>query len=436
MRRKENIKEEAKKMGKPRRGKVGIKRKVHKNTEVETQKVTNPSSIKNKVKNKYTEMEKELMQKGTKKDKVTTLCLIIERNPNNCYEELNSLLELCQNERNEFVYFVLKNIKDLLLSKLVLDETFLPLKRKLVNTLEFYCSNMFIKKKVIGLIYDIVAGNVLFRELIFILINKLGDKKEISTMVGKYIGNLHKLGVNNELLLFGLEDFYQRDTKSRRNVMHLMNYINRTTDKPNNLKVICYNDLFNDTTKNRDEFEKTLENIITGFLDHPASIEEDDIDESLVLKVFNNANLNYLVLLFLFKRDSTHFHSHLLKIIRSLKMRDFKNLQSYLNLIISYLANEDNTGIKVRILESLLSSAFLYSEKYLLSVLLIASKVIGEDNDSFNDLYALMPYKGNSNKLVAFISGTILENNKIEFFDPFNESDLKRMALIADEQVQ
>jgi hypothetical protein len=180
----------------------------HKNFSVTTQKMKTPMS----------KIEKKILVSGTTKDKINVLSLQIERNPST--ENWKNLLVYAENQRNDTIYETLKNIKDLLISKGEVKDWYV--KQRIVKTFEINLKNIFIKFKVLKLVYQLLKNNIYFLELIYPFLNKLGDKKELEDFV---IENCKSLFfIQKEIILENLEDFYFKNTnfKSRYSLLKLI----------------------------------------------------------------------------------------------------------------------------------------------------------------------------------------------------------------------
>lgn len=390
------------------------------------------AGIENPRKNKYTPLEREMITSGTKKDKIDVLTLIIEKNPDNCFEELNQLLEMAQDDRNDTVYYILKNVKDLLCSKLVLTPEFTRLKRKLVNTFEYYLKNQYIKSKVTKLIYTLLSKNILFIDLIYIFINKLGDKKETSSLVVDYIEKLYMLGLNRDIIKFGLEELYQRDIKARKKILEAMGKIANHDNDSGKINLLFYQALRNKEYTDKTKFEKTLENILQTFLKDVGSISKEEFDETLLLQDYKLQSLNYHILLFLYKYKSGHFYKTLLNYVRKDKMVGYKNMVDYMNLIYEYLASDEDEGKKYNLIESLLSGAIFYDDKYIMSLLIIFSKIITEKSD-YGSLHILTVYLMHSNPVIRLLVQQIIDKTTLNVFNPFDDEETKRMQILASQ---
>ncbi|EOB15531.1 hypothetical protein NBO_2g0023 [Nosema bombycis CQ1] len=180
----------------------------HKNFSLSTQKMKTPMS----------KIEKKILVSGTIKDKINVLSLQIERNPST--ENWKNLLVYAENQRNDTIYETLKNIKDLLISKGEVKDWYV--KQRIVKTFEINLKNIFIKFKVLKLVYQLLKNNIYFLELIYPFLNKLGDKKELEDFV---IENCKSLFfIQKEIILENLEDFYFKNTnfKSRYSLLKLI----------------------------------------------------------------------------------------------------------------------------------------------------------------------------------------------------------------------
>ncbi|KAM0688529.1 hypothetical protein COBT_000212 [Conglomerata obtusa] len=402
------------------------KSKDKKNAENHNRKanaITNPN------KNIISDNEKALLKKGTRKDQINTLTLIIERNPTNCFEEFNTLLEKCNTERNDFVYYILKNIKDLLLSKLILDENFFTLKKKFINIVEYNLRNIHIKKKVLDLVYQLLKKNVLFLDLIYIFINKIGDKKEIGQIVVKYLKSLYELNINRKIILFGLEEFYHKDLKSRKMIVDFINKIKDNDIENSDLYYTFYENLKNRDFSDKAIFEKTLENIIKGLIKNYKQDTERIIDETLLLNVYNNFSLNFNILLLLQKNKSKNLIPQLIRLLRALKPIDLKHRNNFFNFMYEIIVNND-TKTNVNVLETLISTALFYDNTYIITVFVFVNKIIQNNYNAFDCLFVLQIYKNHYHPVVRYCLEQILQKKEVHIFDPNDTNEIDRIEMI------
>lgn len=387
------------------------------------------NAITNPIKNIISDNEKALLKKGTRKDQINTLTLIIERNPTNCFEEFNTLLEKCNTERNDFVYYILKNIKDLLLSKLILDENFFTLKKKFINIVEYNLKNIHIKKKVLDLIYQLLKKKVLFLDLIYIFINKIGDKKEIGQIVVKYLKNLYELNINRKIILFGLEEFYHKDLKSRKMIVDFINKIKDNDIENSDLYYTFYENLKNRDFSDKAIFEKTLENIIKGLIKNYKQDTERLIDETLLLNVYNNFSLNFNILLLLQKNKSKNLIPQLIRLLRALKPIDTKHRSNFFNFMYEIIVNND-IKTNINVLETLISTALFYDNTYIITVFVFVNKIIQNNYNAFDCLFVLQIYKNHYHPVVRYCLKQIIQKKEIHIFDPNDTNEIDRIEMI------
>lgn len=159
-------------------------------------------------------VERELAVRGTIKDKVNALTLMVAKDFKNdkAFEEL---LGLCDNQRNEVIFYILQNVTDLLVNG------FFPLhKGKLRRILETQSGNAFIKEKVTGLIYRLLEKDILTKDILYIFVNKLGARDNTFVMA-----KLERIYLKNrEVVLNELQSFYNKhaDPRGRISVLDVL----------------------------------------------------------------------------------------------------------------------------------------------------------------------------------------------------------------------
>ncbi|KAM0674270.1 hypothetical protein GVAV_002346 [Gurleya vavrai] len=380
-------------------------------------------------KNELTSIEQELLKNGTKKDQINMLTLLIDKNPNNCNEELSKLIEKCYDERAETVFYILKNIKDLLLSNLKFNDDNIFFKKKIIVLFEQNLRNTHIKQKIVDLIFLILKKDVLFIDFIYMFINKLGDKKEISKKVFNHIKTLYEKDINREIIIFGLEEFYTKDHKSRKTVTSLFNKLKVFGIKNTDLYYTFFENLKGKDFSDKSDYEKTLNNIINGLLSQEIDTERH-FDVNTLLNVFNSFQLNFNILKFLFKIKNNFLNSHLVRILRSLQKIEIKYRDDFFNFIFTYLSNEKDHNKIILCIETLLSTLYFHDIEFTISSLIVVNKLLVIDFDSFTSLYVLNIFLNHYHPVVRYCADKIIKKEEISNFNPNDYNEIERIILL------
>lgn len=198
-----------KRNGKARRAEIGSSEVVCKDNARSSIKISDVAGA--------DEIERDILEKGTVKDKVNTLTLLVARDPQND-DAFSRLLDMCGGQRNDVVLYILTNATDLILNG------FFPLdKKKFKRILEEQARNRFIQNKVIRLIYALLKKGVLVGDTLHIFINRLGAK-DCSYVMEKLEMIYYR---SRDQVLKELRTFYYKysDLRGRNNVMKLLNTV-------------------------------------------------------------------------------------------------------------------------------------------------------------------------------------------------------------------
>lgn len=219
------------------------------------------------------EIERDILEKGTVKDKINTLTLLVARDPQND-DAFSRLLDMCSGQRHDVVLFILQNATDLILNG------FFPLdKKKLKRILEEQARNKFIQNKVIRLIHELLRKGVLVGDVLHIFINRLGAK-ECRFVMEKLETLYHR---SREQVLKELRTFYYKysDLRGRNNVMKLLNVVCGRECLGFFIEVFNDLDLYGKGTQS----EKLLERSVSGLYkllvldsDHAEAVAQEAAD--------------------------------------------------------------------------------------------------------------------------------------------------------------
>lgn len=342
-----------------------------------------------------TDVERTIIKDGAFKDKVNLLTLLALNNNDNDY--LSILLDNYYSFRYDNRYVVLKNITDLIKEGFILNS---GNKIKIKRIFEEETKGNFIKEKTVNLIEDILKNDCLINDLLYIYINKLGDKKEISSKVFeslKYIGRKNMKKISYELILF-----YEK-CDSLRGKINAVKFLVENCREQNYTDF--YSDSFNEIIlKNDTQQEKLFYYLLQGMKD--AKVSNISYDK---LKILLKREKLVLPTLYLIKNN---FNDKLFKILSSVLTQsldiDSKDLLNFIYESVDIQRNE--------VICLLCSSPKIKDIKFLTGVIMLA-KAFEVDLSSIKSLleYHYHPMVRN-----------MIKNNFNQIFDPFDETELKK----------
>ncbi|KAK6089364.1 hypothetical protein P3W45_001687 [Vairimorpha bombi] len=328
----------------------------------ETKEFKNPKGVANTKETdpigvKLSKLENEILHKGTIKDKINLLTLIVEKNPSE--QNYKNLLYYTENQRNDVIYFVLKNLKDLLISKGV--PTSYYIKQKITKCFDINVRNTFIKTKVLRLVYEL-----------------LKNKKEIETYVRDSLMSLYE--INEEAILLNIEDFYFKNMnfKCTNSVLNFLGSVNPSDNK----KMIgIYRLILDNISEYKDEqrniiLENCLEHLSTLLegLDDSKSFLEEDGDkkklENILLSSYSTDKIAFASIKILFICQNPKIKIFMTNIIKNnifVRYFNLKEVVEYVKKI--YLIDQDEIFIR-----NILNSSICYKKEFLISILSIIAQ--------------------------------------------------------------
>jgi hypothetical protein len=364
-------------------------------------------------------IEKELIFRGTVRDRIDTLTLLVERNPSP--ENYKSLLSYVENQRNDVIYHALKNIRDLLVSKKGVADPYI--KQRIVKSFEINMKNKYIKKKVVDLVHSLLHTGILFLELIHCFVDKIGDKKELSAYVVQKLQPLFPC--HEEILLDSLEDFYFKNDhfRARHAALELMAGL----ECSNRGKMFqIFDAILSGFHKNIPEEQRNilLEDVIMGL---GKNITNEKITR---IELIREATYTEKTILYglrvLTVVDDPEAVSFLAQALRSNKMRDSQRLPDFLNTI-------DELGRKRgrnEFYRELIDTSFLYTHQYVVAVLVICAEARGKRLSGLSEFYGLRLLCLHWHPVVRKLALQLIRGETVYPIDPFD-----RVALCSAEMM-
>lgn len=368
-----------------------------------------------------TNIERELLRHGTVKDKIDTLTLLVDRNPS--AENYKGLLAFCENQRNDVHYHTLKNIKDLLVSKNGVADTYI--KKRIVRSFETNLKNMYIKKKVMGLVSGLLEKGILFIDLIYPFINKLGDKKDVSEHVAE---KLHLLMPGNEeVILDSLEDFYFKNDVFRSRHMALQ-FLSRLDCRDKRKAFRIFNLVLEHLNENIPEEHRNilLEDVIMGLGKNITDEKISRID--VVRRSVQTEKMVFYGCKVLSRIGDPEMLGFLRSAIKSNNMRNSKKLSRFLNMVHSSAKRHRDREFYCFLLEHCL----LYTPQYIVSIMIICSeaRTLGMRFDNIHGLRILALHH---NDVVRKLARQLINDEVISPFDPFDSMSFTSAEMMCED---
>ncbi|KHN70187.1 hypothetical protein CWI42_020200 [Ordospora colligata] len=370
-----------------------------------------PCPIRDNVFPDANKLEKELLMNGTKTDKIDILTLMVERNPSP--ENFKGLLAFCENQRNDVHYYVLKNIRDILISKKGVNDFYI--KQRIVRSFDVNLRNEYIKKKVLRLVVDLLKKDILFIDLLHLFVNKLGDKKDISDYVVDELSEL--VPKNEETIIDVLEDFYFKNDLFRSRHTFLR-FVARLDFKNKKKAFGLFNLILKEFCQSMPEEHKNilLEDIIVGL---GKNIHKEQISNvEIVRKAVHTEKMIFYAGKVLISIKDAHTVEFFKDAIKSHKMRNSKRMVGFMNMVHGAILKTKDVGFCAFLLDFCL----MYTSEYIVSALLICSEARKFKMKGFDNMYVLRILALHQNDVVRKFALQLIGGEAIHAFDPFDKT--------------
>ncbi len=398
---KENIKdfENKKNIGNRNEKKVDYDSKNFKKIRIKGNARSNPKYEYNLVDAKGD--EKTLILEGGIVDRINCLALLCARNPS--VENYKQLLYFANDQRNDIIYLVLKNIRDLLKNKKVDD---FYIKTRIVKSFEVAVKNQYIKDKVIEIIGVLIRAGIYEEEFLIILIERLDEKGTALKAIEKEIRSVFFRHKN--LIIEHIEDFYYKNDSFRpqHSVLKFLSTIEFT-------EISIMFDFYNQALTTLDPAYPTehkdlmMELIINGL--NKSYVKDKPIERIDLIRTFISSSKTAIASLLLLKKiNDPYLEAFALRAAKSDILRNTIYEAHFLNII-----NDINS---TDLIIKLANTCFYYSVSYILGILMISSsKLI--DNSKLVSLHIFIKHY---HPFIQKVALKILNNEKIEPFDSFD----------------
>ncbi|KAF7683052.1 hypothetical protein TCON_1733 [Astathelohania contejeani] len=369
---------------------------------------------------KLTPLEREIITRGSHKDRINLLSLkIIE---NNSIETFHELIDLCKNQRHEIIYYILRNIKNILLEFKMTD---IKLKRRVVLLFQTNINNEFIQHCVITLVYELLKKDVLFLELIYCFVNKIGSRKSCELVLAK----LRKLVIKGnrvDNILYAIEDFFFKNDgfKNRIKILKFLNSIKTDKDL---IKEFFSKIVSTGVSYNSDPlFKEYLTVLVDGL--NKLDMADESVNK-LIYRTLSTPKIIYTGIEALFNSNDPGLGTTILKALGTVTLSENrKYIQPFINITYNYLMEEKDETLKYKIINNMLSSGMFYDTEFIISSLIMCQQIIKDSRS----VYSVYIYLNHYDSVVRYLSNSILHGKSVEPFNPFDNENYRNMERISN----
>lgn len=355
--------------------------------------------------------EKALVLEGTIVDRVNCLTLLCARNPS--ADNYKQLLFFAENQRNDVIYLVLKNLRDLLKERIVED---CYIKGRILKSFERGVKNQYIKEKVIEIAGVLVRSGVYEEELLTLLTERLGEKDKALRLV--HAGIKASFLKHGEFLMQGIEDFYYKNDNFR--AQHsVLKFLAEVEFGGSGAAFGFYDQGLAalDAEYHANQRDLMLDLLING-LSRTAVPGSTITEIDLVRSYVGSAKTAISSMRLLKKIGDPFFETFVLRATKSALLRGTRHECALLNIV--------SEGVSRELLVKLLNSCFFFSPEYIVSLTMIAS----EQLESPALLFGLMLLARHYHPLVRSSAMRLLRREKVPCYDPYDRVVFEGMAAI------
>ncbi|KAI4292699.1 hypothetical protein PAPHI01_2428 [Pancytospora philotis] len=345
--------------------------------------------------------ERTLIKEGTMADRINCLSLLCARSPT--VENYKQLLFFAENQRNDVMYHVLKNLRDLLREKIVDD---LYIRGRIVKTFDRGLKNQYIKEKVIDLVGVLVRTGVYVEEFASLLVERLLEKDKALRLVETELKRI--ILKHQELVVSYIEDFYYKNDTFR--VQYIILRFLSTVDLPNPASLFdFYNQALTtlDTEYPTDQYNLMLDCVINGL---SISAEPGAVVEriELVRNFVGSPKTVISCLRLLTKLADPFLEAYIIRTVKSSILRATPQEADFLNVI----AGLDNKSLITKIV----NDCFFYSVSFIIAVMLIAS----EKGVDPSGLYSIAILIRHYHPAVREAAAKLMRDEPLPMYDPYD----------------
>ncbi|TBU05699.1 hypothetical protein CWI39_0639p0020 [Hamiltosporidium magnivora] len=383
-----------------------------------------------------TSVEKEILKRGTIKNKIDLLTLLITQNRGNNKENLQKLFEFCENERHSIILYVIKNFKDLLISNKNLFQQNTEYSNKFFKILEKGLKNEFISNSIIKIVYDLLTNEIHVDGLIKIFVNKIGGKKIVSHFVCYKLTELVKMNKNKEnrnKILNEIYEYFSRDTVLKARVKILKIIRNLKFDEQEGIIIRkILNIIFSEISTYKTEKSELLSCYINMGIEIYEKIEKDfensDLEDDFILEIsLSNCNSIKNLIHILYKTKSKKLGEYFTMVFRNNIINNYEKVPEILNILLNFLLNENDIKIRKKVMINSLKYIVMNGDiRMILSILIILAVIVEKfGNEILYDNFAIQVLSRHYYKPIQYLFCKIMNTERIEIFDPYDEFSLK-----------
>lgn len=348
-----------------------------------------------------TQEEKALILDGTIVDRINCLSLLCARNPT--VDNYKQLLYFVENQRNDVIYLVLKNLRDLLKDKAVEDPY---IKGRIVKSFERGLKNQYIKEKVIEIAGVLIRAGIYAEDFISIVVERMGEKDNALKLVETVLKSIFLR--HESFVMACLEDFYYKNDNFRIQYI-ILRFLGAVDLAKPGSTFDFYNQALTtlDSAYPADQRDLMLDLIINGLGRSTTSGSVIDCVD-LIRTHVGTAKTAVSSLGLLHKINDPFLAAFALKTVRSLVLRRTKYECVFLNTV----SEIGSPGLVAK----LVNNCFYYPAEYIISVILLAH----EHGVSPAELYGLMVLVRHYHPAVRDIAFRTLRREKVTPYDPYD----------------
>lgn len=310
--------------------------------------------------------ERILITKGGIVDRINTLSLLCARNPSP--DNYKQLLYFAKDQRNDVIYLVLKNLRDLVKEKIPDD---FYIKGRIVKSFEMGIKNQYIKDKVIEIVGVLIRAGVYQEEFVSILVERLGEKGEVQTFIHEALQSVfHRF---EELIVRCTEDFYYKNDNFKAQY-YALRFLRKMEPVDKSIHFSFYDQALTtlDETYFDNQKDLLMNQIITGLAN--SYVQGSTITSiNKVRECISSPQVTASALQLLVRTRDEQVGLFVLRAAKSMCLRGTPQECVLLNYVEEIV--DSGIGDGSALLGKLLNSCLYYTDEYIISLLLIASKM-------------------------------------------------------------